>query len=288
MAAGRIFEVSIKERYGRSADALLHANSAERASHLVNIAALAAQQGDRLGAQRLRSRLSCKAFREIADSAGLVLDASRDEKSGHIPHVGERRTEVSTESCSSTMIASHGDCAGARFGRPLAAAMEFWAANDLRPVTECPACGAPPITAKAAIRIDGLAVKECPACTILYVDPIPNEAALARCFGSHYYGGANQLATHVGYPCGDSYYAGRQSSLSNGGPLGFDAISGALDLKAKSILEIGCADGALLQSLRRHTTGKRSAHNDSTIGSGFTWDGSDPSMASSMQSGRSA
>jgi 2-polyprenyl-3-methyl-5-hydroxy-6-metoxy-1,4-benzoquinol methylase len=134
-----------------------------------------------------------------------------------------------------------------------AAISEFWAANELRPVTECPVCGAPPITAKAAIRIDGLAVKECPACTILYVDPIPNEAALARCYGSDYYSGANQLATHVGYLCGDSggYHAGRQSSLPNGGPLGFDAISGALDLKGKSVLEIGCADGALLKSLSR-------------------------------------
>jgi 2-polyprenyl-3-methyl-5-hydroxy-6-metoxy-1,4-benzoquinol methylase len=149
------------------------------------------------------------------------------------------------------MIANHGDCEGAGPVSPLAPATEFWAAEELRSVTKCPACGAPPVTTRAAIRIDGLTVKECPACMILYVDPIPTEAALARCYGANYYSGANRLATHVGYPCADRYHAGRESSLSGGGPLGFDAISSALELRGKSILEIGCADGALLKSLSR-------------------------------------
>jgi glycosyltransferase involved in cell wall biosynthesis len=71
IAAGRIFEIKIKERYGKKAAALMRANRAERAHHLVNIAALAVKEGDRLGARNayvraIRVKPSAKSLIRLA------------------------------------------------------------------------------------------------------------------------------------------------------------------------------------------------------------------------------
>ena len=127
----------------------------------------------------------------------------------------------------------------------------LWSPDELLPARQCPACAAPPSSTKVADRADGLGIKRCPRCSLLYIDPVPSEAALARCYGPNYYAAGN--GGQIGYASNDvtSYHGARRTELVAGGPLGFREIVESLDLRGKAVLEIGCADGALLASLKK-------------------------------------
>jgi 2-polyprenyl-3-methyl-5-hydroxy-6-metoxy-1,4-benzoquinol methylase len=117
-----------------------------------------------------------------------------------------------------------------------------WTADELTPRPACPVCGNGAAW-EAARRCDGLMLRECAGCESLFVDPAPLDAALARCYDRDYYTGRSHERFRVGYE------TPRDGSAT---PLGYAEIASSFAITGKSILEIGCADGALLARLRQH------------------------------------
>ena len=117
-----------------------------------------------------------------------------------------------------------------------------WTPDELAARPACPVCG--DAAAQAVTRrCDGLTVRECAGCESLFVDPVPDDAALARCYDRDYYTGRSHERFRIGYE------TPRDGSAA---PLGYAEIASSLEIGGKSILEIGCANGALLAKLRAH------------------------------------
>jgi SAM-dependent methyltransferase len=110
----------------------------------------------------------------------------------------------------------------------------------------CPGCGAAPPVQVLTCRGDGLEVRRCPYCAMLFVDPSPGADALLRYYDVHYFDGSKDFFHGV------DYREVRDKSISNGSVTGHRELSGRFQLACKSVLDIGCATGALLHSLRCH------------------------------------
>jgi SAM-dependent methyltransferase len=80
------------------------------------------------------------------------------------------------------------------------------------------------------------------------VDPVPSETALMRCYGSEYFYGAEVIGA-IG-PGLD--YRTPVADIEQGKVKGYSEVTANFELTGKVILEVGCATGALLQSLRKH------------------------------------
>jgi 2-polyprenyl-3-methyl-5-hydroxy-6-metoxy-1,4-benzoquinol methylase len=118
-----------------------------------------------------------------------------------------------------------------------------WAPSELARREACPLCESV-ASALIAERSDGLRLRECAGCESLFVDPAPNDAALARCYDGDYYNGRSHERCRIGY----------ETPRHGGGAaaLGYEEIAAGFEISGKSILEIGCSDGALLARLRTH------------------------------------
>ncbi|MGH7864457.1 MAG: class I SAM-dependent methyltransferase [Candidatus Binataceae bacterium] len=104
-----------------------------------------------------------------------------------------------------------------------------------------------------AKRVDGLHVKRCARCALLYVDPVPSDEALNRCYDANYYQASDGRRRGIGYelPAGVNYFAHRDAAVLTGHLLCLPEIVANFELKGRDVLEIGCSSGALLESLRR-------------------------------------
>ncbi|MGH9344822.1 MAG: class I SAM-dependent methyltransferase [Terriglobia bacterium] len=137
--------------------------------------------------------------------------------------------------------------------------IELWNPDELIKREECPVCAAP-LGRTVAKRVDGLAVRDCPYCAALYVDPAPNFAALARCYGPDYFIAKTNETRRSSAPYQHYSFIGPNKSyqisdayIAAGKVQGHDEILSNFDLRGKKILEIGCATGALLQSLKKYS-----------------------------------
>lgn len=126
----------------------------------------------------------------------------------------------------------------------------IWSSVDLVSQPACPACSARTPERRLAVRIDGLAIKLCPQCGLLFLDPVPTDDAVKGCYTSDYYSGESWDRRRMGYTREFDYQRDRDRGLADGTLLGHSALA-SLDLRGKSILEIGCSDGALLFSLKK-------------------------------------
>src|SRR5947209_5745862 len=70
----------------------------------------------------------------------------------------------------------------------------IWNPADLARRDTCPLCATPADGRVVVYRRDSLGIKRCPACRLLFVDPVPAPEALQRCYGLGYFraGMANQ------------------------------------------------------------------------------------------------
>jgi 2-polyprenyl-3-methyl-5-hydroxy-6-metoxy-1,4-benzoquinol methylase len=118
-----------------------------------------------------------------------------------------------------------------------------WEPAELAAREACPLCGTVAAAAFIAERSDGLGLRECADCESIFVDPAPNDAALARCYDGDYYNGRAHERYRIGY---------ETPRNAGGAPLGYAEIAAGFDIGGKSILEIGCSSGALLAMLRAH------------------------------------
>lgn len=125
---------------------------------------------------------------------------------------------------------------------------EVWLAEDLVPRDGCPLCRAPADGPVVTKRSDALALRRCCNCDLLFVDPVPSEMALMRCYGPEYFRRAD-IMPRIGPGVA---YRISSANIAAGKVKGYAEITAHFELNGKAILEVGCATGALLQSLRRH------------------------------------
>jgi 2-polyprenyl-3-methyl-5-hydroxy-6-metoxy-1,4-benzoquinol methylase len=134
--------------------------------------------------------------------------------------------------------------------------IDIWRSEELVPRERCPICAAPPGKIVAR-RIDALNLRDCPDCKALFVDPVPNERALARCYGPDYFrekqpGRDSGAYRHYSFIGPNKNYEFSNSEVLAGHVPGYTEITTNFALSGKAILEIGCATGALLQSLAKY------------------------------------
>jgi 2-polyprenyl-3-methyl-5-hydroxy-6-metoxy-1,4-benzoquinol methylase len=94
------------------------------------------------------------------------------------------------------------------------------------------------------MRLDGLLIWKCNGCGLAYVDPRPSSDQLSKYYEDGYFTGKRKGFT-------TDYCVSRHLDMKNGTVPGYSEIVENFDLQDKSILDIGCASGTLLQSLRR-------------------------------------
>jgi 2-polyprenyl-3-methyl-5-hydroxy-6-metoxy-1,4-benzoquinol methylase len=124
----------------------------------------------------------------------------------------------------------------------------IWDDDDLIPQVNCPACYTRSPVEAIARRGDGLQVKECDVCGLLFVDPAPSDAALKSVYQADYFTGQNRVAAYSG----TDYCAERHSEVTSGSVPGYTEIASRMNLQEMNILDVGCASGALLQALAKH------------------------------------
>src|SRR5262249_24011740 len=119
---------------------------------------------------------------------------------------------------------------------------------DLVQRTGCPLCLAPANGPIVTRRADALELRRCLACDLLFVDPVPSEAVLMRCYGPEYFQ-RGKMMSRIG-PCLN--YRPPVADIVAGKVKGYAEIRNNFELAGKAVLEVGCATGVLLQSLRKH------------------------------------
>ncbi len=130
---------------------------------------------------------------------------------------------------------------------------ELWRRDELSERTGCPVCAAPVPPTAVATRVDGLKVKRCARCALLYVDPVPSDEALRRCYGANYYQASPDGPRGIGYelPAEVNYFDERDAEIASGQLLCLPETIANFEINGRDVLEIGCSSGALLESLRR-------------------------------------
>ena len=121
---------------------------------------------------------------------------------------------------------------------------QIWQIEDLLKRDACPGCGIAPPNEVLIRRGDDLQVRRCTSCALLFVDPAPSREALLRYYDAGYFNGGKDFFHGVDYR--DS----RHASIGDGSVTGYRELAARFELKGKTILDIGCATGALLQSLK--------------------------------------
>ncbi|MHB8382859.1 MAG: class I SAM-dependent methyltransferase [Candidatus Binataceae bacterium] len=136
--------------------------------------------------------------------------------------------------------------AGLRVSLPSVSRMNpAWPSTELTARPDCPGCGLSPDGAIVARRGDGLYLRACGGCGLMFVDPMPTLTALLLRYQNGYFSGSGDFFR------GQNYCEARDRAIDDGTVTGYREISDNFDLAGKSVLDIGCASGALLQSLSR-------------------------------------
>lgn len=126
---------------------------------------------------------------------------------------------------------------------------EIWRPKDLVCREECPLCGSPATGAIVTKRWDGLPLRRCCNCAVLFLDPAPSESVLMSCYGPEYFR-SSRVSRRIG-PAVD--YRISAADIETGNVKGYAELTSSLEPRGKAILEVGCATGALLASLRKHS-----------------------------------
>jgi SAM-dependent methyltransferase len=122
--------------------------------------------------------------------------------------------------------------------------IDLWRQHELVQREACPVCGLSVDSPALGYRSDLLGMKRCSGCSTLLVDPVPNEEALKRCYGEGYFDGRD--GDHgVGSNARDYFVDGAGVAARE-----HAEVVRRLPLRGKTVLEVGCATGALLHRLQ--------------------------------------
>jgi 2-polyprenyl-3-methyl-5-hydroxy-6-metoxy-1,4-benzoquinol methylase len=133
------------------------------------------------------------------------------------------------------------------FDAALVKRVGIWDSSDLDITASCIFCAAENCH-EVAIRKDGLLIRECSSCGLAFVDPRPSSTQLKRYYNDGYFSGARDFFH------GKNYCEERDKSIRAGAVTGYREIVDNFNLRRKTVLDIGCASGALLYLLREHHT----------------------------------
>ena len=126
---------------------------------------------------------------------------------------------------------------------------ELWDERLLVKREKCVFCGSSGGLPRA-YRQDGLLISECDQCGLAYLDPRPSSQQLSEYYGSGYFSGEKDFFS------GTDYCEERDAAIARKAVTGYSEIVAEFDIRNKSILDIGCASGALLQLLKEHQPAK--------------------------------
>ncbi|HXD31069.1 MAG TPA: class I SAM-dependent methyltransferase [Pyrinomonadaceae bacterium] len=132
---------------------------------------------------------------------------------------------------------------GDHFDPDVVKRVAIWDSTDLVVDRRCILCDYEPCR-EVAVRTDGLLIRECPNCALAFVDPRPSSNQLNRYYAEGYFDGAKDFFR------GKDYCLERDRSIQAGLITGYREIVSHFKLKGKTVLDIGCASGALLYLLR--------------------------------------
>ncbi len=132
---------------------------------------------------------------------------------------------------------------GSLFNSALVDRRAIWSSDELVTLGRCIYCRETS-SREVTRRRDGLVIHECLSCGLAYVDPRPGPAQLARYYGEGYFRGEKDFFH------GKDYCEERDKSIHAKAVTGYREIVSHFDLEGKSVLDIGCASGALLFLLR--------------------------------------
>jgi 2-polyprenyl-3-methyl-5-hydroxy-6-metoxy-1,4-benzoquinol methylase len=94
-------------------------------------------------------------------------------------------------------------------------------------------------------RADGRQIMSCQCCSYAFVFPMPTKQELAAIYSASYFDGRSDFHS-------DGSYLDSRKNLSDPSILtGWSFINKHVDVRGKRVLEIGCADGAVLFHLRQ-------------------------------------
>jgi 2-polyprenyl-3-methyl-5-hydroxy-6-metoxy-1,4-benzoquinol methylase len=132
-----------------------------------------------------------------------------------------------------------------RFEKSLVDQKGIWDWRELVEVGECVLCSSRDYR-EVVIRQDGLPIQECAPCGLAFVDPRPSPQQLKEYYSRGYFSGEKDFFH------GKDYCLERDKAIESGLLTGYREIVSNFDLEGKAILDIGCASGALLSSLKKH------------------------------------
>lgn len=121
---------------------------------------------------------------------------------------------------------------------------KFWNENELEFVN-CDYCGSDN-TVPICTRPDGLKVVECTRCGLAYLNPRPNQSVVSRLYSKNYFKKEEGAGpARIGYA---DYFeiSNRRTSFPE-----LDFLELFQPLVGKSVLEVGCATGAVLVEAKR-------------------------------------
>jgi 2-polyprenyl-3-methyl-5-hydroxy-6-metoxy-1,4-benzoquinol methylase len=111
----------------------------------------------------------------------------------------------------------------------------------------CPVCGSGQ-SDSAFVRSDGGKVVRCRSCRMLYLNPRPTLAELMKMYDRDYFEAGTETSSYT------DYMSLEMRALHEGTNAGYAALrllEQETDVAGKSVLEVGCGSGCLLEILRR-------------------------------------
>jgi SAM-dependent methyltransferase/ribosomal protein S27E len=119
-----------------------------------------------------------------------------------------------------------------------------WQTSELTAIT-CPICNSENFKAIYS-RADSLDIVSCQSCSFRFVQPQPSQRELNRFYQEGYFSGDHDFHQ------GKDYFNSRKRAIAREEVTGWRFLKSHADLSQKRLLDLGCADGALLVLARQY------------------------------------
>lgn len=119
-----------------------------------------------------------------------------------------------------------------------------WQSTELHKIP-CPLCQSE-YHQSIYLRPDGLDIVVCQSCSFRFVQPQPSQEELARFYAEGYFSGNHDFHQH------QNYFESRKKAIENEQVTGWQFLKNQVSLSGKIVVDLGCADGALLVLARQY------------------------------------